>query len=154
MMSNVSTAPSEWQNGIRPLAAVKIHAQARSTRRGPRRPPRYTENGPINIIEALNEVLSQDASSTPRCSAPRMSTRPTLISRPVHVAIIAPNSTPATPSNGWVVRVGRASGVLTSGLVIDHRPIGPQPSRYEQPQLRRGRPEGGQDRVVLEKAQS
>ncbi len=105
-ISSAITRPSEWQKGIRKLTAVKIHAQARSTRRGPRSPPRYTENGPINIIEALNEVLIQDASSTPRCNAPRMSARPTLINRPVHVAIIAPSSTPATPSNGCVVSVG------------------------------------------------
>jgi hypothetical protein len=41
--------------GIKKLTAVKIHAQAKSTRLGPRRPPRYTEKGPINIMEALNE---------------------------------------------------------------------------------------------------
>src|SRR5579862_4709026 len=127
-MSNAITAPREWLNGIRKLTAVKIHAQARRTRRGPRSPPRYTENGPMNIIDALNEVLIHDASSIPRWSAPRMSARPTLINRPVHVAIIAPSSTPATPSTGCVVRVGEAAGALASGLVIDHLPVGSQPS--------------------------
>src|ERR1700761_9607480 len=111
---------------------MKIHAQAKSTRRGPRSPPRYTENGPINIIEALKEVLIHDASSTPRCNAPRMSARPTLINRPVHVAIIAPSSTPAIPSNGRVVSVEVGSCLLTSGLIIDHRPIALQSSWYER----------------------
>src|SRR5580704_16464095 len=106
MIVSTITRLSEWLNGMRKLTEVNIHAQARSTRRGPRSPPRYTENGPINIIDALNEVLIHDASSTPRWKAPLMSARPTLINRPVHVAIIAPSSTPATPSNGWVVSVG------------------------------------------------
>src|ERR1700678_744961 len=92
------TISNEWQKGIKKLTTVKIHAHAKSTRLGPRRPPRYTEKGPINIMEALNAVLIQDPSSTPRCNAPRMSASPTLINRPVHVAMSAPRSTPATPS--------------------------------------------------------
>src|ERR1700739_3647893 len=132
MISNVITAPSEGQNGISRRTAVKIDAQARSTRRGPRSPPRYTENGPINIIDALNEVLIHDASSTPRCSAPRISGRPTLINRPVQVAIIAPSRTPATPSSGCAVRAGLASAALASGVVIDHLVTGSQPSGYER----------------------
>src|SRR5258708_8604496 len=72
-------APNEWQNGIRKLTLLKIHAQARSTRRGPRSLLRYTENDPMNIIDALNDVLIHDASSTPRCNAPRISARSTFI---------------------------------------------------------------------------
>src|SRR5271154_6295061 len=56
----------------------------------------------MNIIAALKAVPIHEASSTPRCNAPRKSDKPTLISRPVHVAIIAPNSTPKTPMRGWV----------------------------------------------------
>src|SRR5580658_744092 len=130
--SRAMTASSEWQKGIRKLAAVKIHAHAKSTRLGPRRPPRYTEKGPINIMEALNVVLIQAPSSTPRCNAPRMSARPTLIKRPVHVAMSAPRSTPATPSNGRVVTVGRVSCVLASGPVIDGHPLVLQLRRYER----------------------
>src|SRR5260370_33169335 len=70
-------APNEWQNGIRKLTLLKNHAQGRSTRRGPRSLPRYTENGPMNIIDALNDVLIHDASSTPRCNAARIPARPT-----------------------------------------------------------------------------
>src|ERR1700722_10723904 len=132
MISRAITASSEWQKGIKKLATVKIHAQAKSTRLGPRRPPRYTEKGPINIMEALNAVLIQDPSSTPRCNAPRMSARPTLINRPVQVAMSAPRSTPATPSNGCVVTAGRVSCVLASEPVIDHRPDVLHPYRYER----------------------
>jgi hypothetical protein len=64
------------------------------------------DNGPINIMEALNVVFIQDPSSTPRCSALRMSASPTLIKRPMHVAMSAPRSTPATPSSGRVVTTG------------------------------------------------
>src|SRR6202167_2344646 len=56
----------------------------------------------MNISAALKAVPIHEASSTPRCNAPRKSNKPTLISRPVHVAIIAPNSTPKTPRRGWV----------------------------------------------------
>src|SRR6267154_2380614 len=132
MICRVITTSSEWQKGIKKLTTVKVHAQAKSTRLGPRRPPRYTERGPINIMEALNAVLIQDPSSTPRCNAQRMSARPTLIKRPVHVAMSAPRSTPATPSNGCDVTAERVSCVLASGPVINHRPIVLQPYRYER----------------------
>src|SRR3979490_1745786 len=56
----------------------------------------------MNISAALNAVPTHEASSTPRCNAPRKSNKPTLISLPVHVAIIAPNSTPRTPRRGCV----------------------------------------------------
>src|ERR1700692_3179840 len=62
----------------------------------------------MNISAALKAVPIHEASSTPRCNAPRKSSKPTLISRPVHVAIIAPNSTPMTPSRGWVEIAGGA----------------------------------------------
>src|SRR5215469_2436082 len=90
-------------NGSSTLISVNNAPHASSTRRGPSTPPRYTENGPMNIIAALNDVLSQEASSTLRCKAPRKSARPTLSKRPVLVAIIAPSSTPRTPNIGWVV---------------------------------------------------
>ena len=79
---------------------VKAAAHANSTRRAPSRPPRYTEKGPMNMRAALNAVPIQEASSTPRCKAPRKSARPTLISRPVQVAIKAPSRTPKIPSSG------------------------------------------------------
>jgi hypothetical protein len=60
----------------------------------------------MNISAALKAVPIHEASSTPRCNAPRNSDKPTLISRPVHVAIIAPNSTPKTPRRGWVEITG------------------------------------------------
>src|SRR5208282_629136 len=60
----------------------------------------------MNISAALKAVPIHEASSTPRCNAPRKSINPTLISRPVHVAIIAPNSTPKTPRRGWVEITG------------------------------------------------
>src|SRR5215831_12539010 len=90
-------------NGSSTLISVNKAPHVSSTRRGPSTPPRYTENGPMNIIAALNDVLSQEASSTPRCKAPRKSGRPTLSNRPVKVAVIAPSSTPKTPNIGWVV---------------------------------------------------
>jgi hypothetical protein len=60
----------------------------------------------MNISAALKAVPIQEASSTPRCNAPRKSDRPTLIRRPVHVAIIAPNNTPKTPRRGRVEITG------------------------------------------------
>src|SRR5580704_7881327 len=132
MMRRPITSGSEWHKGIKKLTTVKIQAQANSTRLGPRRPPRYTENGPINIMEALYVVLIQAPSSTPRCNAPRMSAKPTLIKRPVHVAMSAPRSTPATPSNGCVAVVGRVSCALASGPVIDCCPHVLQLYRYER----------------------
>src|ERR1700733_2196577 len=60
----------------------------------------------MNISAALKAVPIQEASSTPRCNAPRKSIKPTLISRPVHVAIIAPNSTPKAPRRGWSENTG------------------------------------------------
>ena len=57
----------------------------------------------MNIKDALNAVLIHEASSTPRCKAPLRSDKPTLIKRPVQVAMLAPSNTPATPSNGSVV---------------------------------------------------
>src|SRR5215471_21605575 len=90
-------------HGSSTLTSVNSAPHASSTRRTPNRPPRYTENGPINIIAALNAVPSQDASSTPKCKAPRKSAKPTLSKCPAHVAFIAPSSTPKTPNIGWVV---------------------------------------------------
>src|ERR1700719_1946406 len=60
----------------------------------------------MNISAALKAVPIHEASSTPRCNAPRRSVKPTLISRPIHVAISAPNSTPMTPRRGWVEITG------------------------------------------------
>src|ERR1700689_5523499 len=60
----------------------------------------------MNISAALKAVPIHEASSTPRCIAPRKSDKPTLISRPIHVAISAPNSTPMTPRRGWVEITG------------------------------------------------
>src|SRR5215831_12761477 len=90
-------------NGSSTLISVNKAPHVSSTRRGPSTPPRYTENGPMNIIAALNDVLSQEALSTPRCNAPRKSARPTLSNRPVQAAIVAPSSTPKTPKVGCVV---------------------------------------------------
>src|ERR1700733_7726088 len=70
----------------------------------------------MNISAALKAVPIQEASSTPRCNAPRKSNKPTLISRPIHVAIIAPNSTPKTPRRGWVEITG---GVAASASGAD-----------------------------------
>src|SRR5271168_1519294 len=67
----------------------------------------------MNISAALKLVLIHEASSTPRCNAPRKSDKPTLISRPVHVAIIAPNSTPMTPRRGWVEMTGGIAAPAT-----------------------------------------
>src|SRR5215469_2749208 len=90
-------------NGSSTLISVNRAPHDSSTRRAPSTPPRYTENGPTNIIAALNAVLSHEASSTPRCKAPRRSARPTPSNRPMPVAIIAPSSTPKTPKIGYVV---------------------------------------------------
>src|SRR6516162_8273056 len=109
-------------NGSSMLMSVNSAPQVSSTRRAPNRPPRYTEKGPINIIAALNAVPSQDASSTPKCKAPRKSARPTLSRCPAHVAFSAPSSTPKTPNIGWVVRVEApvpdAVGVDEAGGVL------------------------------------
>src|ERR1700733_9302810 len=95
---------------------VKMAAQASRTRLAPSSPPRYTENGPMNISAALNAVPSHEASSTPRCKFPRRSGRPTLINLPVLVAIKAPSSTPNTPMIGCVVMTPRArGGVVEAG---------------------------------------
>src|SRR6516164_2450350 len=90
-------------NGSSTLISVNKAPHASSTRRGPSTLPRYTVNGPMNIIAALNDVLSQEASSMLRCKAPRKSAKPTLSNRPAPLAIIAPSSTPKTPNIGWVV---------------------------------------------------
>jgi hypothetical protein len=82
------------------LISVNAEALNRSTRRGPSKPPRYTENGPMNIMAALNAVPIHDASSTPRCNAPLRSTNPTLIRRPAKDAIMAPSNTPKIPMIG------------------------------------------------------
>src|SRR5215831_9975544 len=110
-------------NGRSTLITVNRAPHASSTRRTPSTPPRYTENGPMNIMAALNEVLSQEALSTPRCKAPRRSARPTLSNRPVKVAIIAPSSTPKTPNIGWVViteeTAADAVGVDVTGELLN-----------------------------------
>src|SRR5579862_8560642 len=79
----------------------------------------------MNIRAALNAVPSHEASSTPRCEAPRKSANPTLIRRPVQVAIIAPRSTPKTPSKGCVVttEAGAAASGLGGVLKTVYRPI-------------------------------
>jgi hypothetical protein len=55
----------------------------------------------MNIRPALNAVPIQEASSKPRCKYPRRSARPTLTSRPVKVAVMAPSNTPSNPEQ-WV----------------------------------------------------
>ena len=62
----------------------------------------------MNIIDALNEVLIHEASSIPRCKAPRMSAGPTLINRPVHVVTIAPKQH-AGNSEQWMCCQSRAN---------------------------------------------
>jgi hypothetical protein len=101
--SNTSITGRLVANGSDTLTRVNKEAQINKTRRAPSRPPRYTEKGPTNIVAALNAVLSHEASSTPRCREPLKSPNPTLSRRPVQVAIMAPSSTPPTPSKGCVV---------------------------------------------------
>src|SRR6516162_2608842 len=108
--------------GSRTLTSVYTAPQVSSTRRAPNRPPRYTENAPMNIIAALNAVPSQEALSTPRCKAPRKSDRPTLSNCPAHFAFIAANSTPNTPNIGRVVTaeatVADAVGIVEAEGVL------------------------------------
>ena len=72
----------------------------------------------MNIMLALNAVPIHEASSAPRCRAPLISINPTLIRRPVQVAIEAPSSTPNTPNKGCIVitagvgDVGEDAGVV------------------------------------------
>src|SRR6516164_8686034 len=104
-------------------------------------PPRYTENGPMNIMAALNDVFSQEASSTPRCKAPRRSARPTLSSCPVHLAIIAASSTPKTPNIGCVVTAeataADAVGVDVPGGLLKIEDS-PRRHSYQSPSPKRG----------------
>jgi len=53
-----------------------------------------------SYLASVNAVPIHEASSAPRCIAPRKSVKPTLINRPVQVAIEAPSSTPKTPNTG------------------------------------------------------
>src|SRR5580698_10985825 len=86
--------------------AAKAQAATVSTRRGPKARPIQTAAGAINIWATVWAVVIQAPSSKPTCSAPRMSARPKVDSRPVRVEMKAPSRTASSPSHG--VRAGGA----------------------------------------------
>jgi hypothetical protein len=53
------------------------------------------------ILAAPNTVDTQDPSSKPSDSPPRMSASPTVVTRELMVEMKAPITTAATPARGW-----------------------------------------------------
>ena len=85
------------------LSTVLIHAAA----------------GVTTICAARKIVLTQDPSSKPRPSAPRISARPTLVSRTLRVEMNAPTITAATPMTGCSQRCTADGGIGAATVVAD-----------------------------------
>ena len=85
------------------LSTVLIHAAA----------------GVTTICAARKIVLIHDPSSKPRPSAPRISARPTLVSRTLRVEMNAPTITATTPITGYSERGIAGSGIGAAAVVAD-----------------------------------